>query len=152
MISVFEGGDGSTSGGRSERSRESGDLLPDDARERCGDGAVACMFAIMDVERRDVLKICRVSSCSELESKAATACVLYQTSPSGGVLWFQLPQPAEAVQMISTKARPAISHPHPRPMSLRLSCDCWLLGVIAPPPSTPRCTLRKGVYGPRRTR
>jgi hypothetical protein len=47
MMSVFEGGDGSTSGGKSERSRESGDLLRDDALERCGDGMVACMFAIM---------------------------------------------------------------------------------------------------------
>lgn len=45
---VFEGGEGSTSGGRSERSRESGDLVPDDALERCGDGNVACI-AIMDV-------------------------------------------------------------------------------------------------------
>jgi hypothetical protein len=44
---VFEGGDGSTSGGKSERSIESGDLVPDDARERCGEGIVACMFAIM---------------------------------------------------------------------------------------------------------
>jgi hypothetical protein len=41
---VFDGGDGSTSGGRSERSIESGDLVPDDARERCGEGMVACMF------------------------------------------------------------------------------------------------------------
>lgn len=45
MISVFEGGDGSTSGGRSERSRDSGDLLLDDARERDGDGIVTCMLA-----------------------------------------------------------------------------------------------------------
>lgn len=45
MMSVFDGGDGSTSGGRSERSRESGDLVPDDARECCGEGTVACMFA-----------------------------------------------------------------------------------------------------------
>jgi hypothetical protein len=52
MMSVFEGGDGSTSGGRSEKSRESGDLLPDDARERCGDGRVACMFAIICVAQR----------------------------------------------------------------------------------------------------
>ena len=51
IMSVFEGGDGSTSGGRSERSRDSGDLLPDDARERCGEGTVACMFAIVDVRR-----------------------------------------------------------------------------------------------------
>lgn len=46
IIKVFEGGEGSTSGGRSERSRESGDLLPDDARERDGDGMVTCMFAV----------------------------------------------------------------------------------------------------------
>lgn len=38
IMSVFEGGDGSTSGGRSERSRDSGDLEPDEALERCGDG------------------------------------------------------------------------------------------------------------------
>lgn len=46
IMRVFEGGDGSTSGGRSERLRESGDLLPEDARERTGEGAVACMFAM----------------------------------------------------------------------------------------------------------
>jgi hypothetical protein len=46
-MSVFEGGDGSTSGGRSERSSESGDLDPDDARERCGEGICACMFAMV---------------------------------------------------------------------------------------------------------
>jgi hypothetical protein len=44
IMRVFEGGDGSTSGGRSERSRDSGDLLRDDARERCGDGTATCMF------------------------------------------------------------------------------------------------------------
>ena len=53
-ISVLDGGDGSISGGRVERSRESGDRLLEDARERCGDGRAACMFAIMDVERRNV--------------------------------------------------------------------------------------------------
>jgi hypothetical protein len=52
MMSVFEGGDGSTSGGRSEKSRESGDLLPEEARERIGDGRVACMFAIICVAQR----------------------------------------------------------------------------------------------------
>jgi hypothetical protein len=44
-MSVLEGGDGSTRGGRSERSRESGDLVPDDARDRCGEGAIASMVA-----------------------------------------------------------------------------------------------------------
>jgi hypothetical protein len=43
MIRVFEGGDGCTRGGRSERSRVSGDLDPEDAREREGDGIVAFM-------------------------------------------------------------------------------------------------------------
>lgn len=54
MMSVFEGGDGCTRGGRSDRSRESGDLLPDDARERDGEGRLACMLAvaIMCVARR----------------------------------------------------------------------------------------------------
>lgn len=42
---VLEGGDGSTRGGRSERSIESGDLFPDDARERCGEGVAGCMVA-----------------------------------------------------------------------------------------------------------
>jgi hypothetical protein len=45
IMRVLEGGDGSTSGGRSERSRDSGDLFPDDARERCGEGTATCMFA-----------------------------------------------------------------------------------------------------------
>lgn len=51
MISVFEGGDGSTRGGRSERSSESGDLLPDDALERNGEGAVSCMVASVYVRK-----------------------------------------------------------------------------------------------------
>ncbi len=46
MIRVFEGGEGSTRGGRSERSRESGDLLLDEARECDGEGRAACMFAV----------------------------------------------------------------------------------------------------------
>jgi hypothetical protein len=137
MISVFDGGDGSTSGGRSERSRESGDLLPDDARERCGEGTVACMFAIMDIARRAVLYVCCVSSCGELKSKAVTACVLYQSSPSGGELWFKLPHATRAMlRLTCAKARiPASPHPHPGPMSLRLSCVSGFLGVIALPPS-----------------
>jgi hypothetical protein len=49
IMRVFEGGDGSTSGGRSERSRDSGDLDPDDARERCGEGTATCMFATISV-------------------------------------------------------------------------------------------------------
>lgn len=65
MMSVFDGGDGSTSGGRSERSIESGDLLLDDARERCGEGMLCCMLAIMDAEYRNILKVCCVSSCGE---------------------------------------------------------------------------------------
>jgi len=45
MIRVLEGGVGSTSGGRSERSSFSGDLLPEDALERVGDGISAgCMY------------------------------------------------------------------------------------------------------------
>ena len=38
MMRVFEGGDGWTSGGRSERSSESGDLDREEARDRCGEG------------------------------------------------------------------------------------------------------------------
>jgi hypothetical protein len=51
IIRVFEGGDGSTSGGRSERSRDSGDLDPDDARERCGEGTATCMFATVSARK-----------------------------------------------------------------------------------------------------
>lgn len=58
MMRVFDGGDGSTSGGRSDKSMESGDLLRDDARERCGDGMLACMLAIMDTEDRNALRVC----------------------------------------------------------------------------------------------
>lgn len=54
MMRVFDGGDGSTSGGRSDRSMESGDLLREDARERCGDGMVGCMLAIMNTEHKSV--------------------------------------------------------------------------------------------------
>jgi hypothetical protein len=57
IMRVFDGGEGSISGGRLERSRESGDRLLDDVRECCGDGRVACMFAIMDVDYRDDLSV-----------------------------------------------------------------------------------------------
>jgi hypothetical protein len=43
MIRVLDGGDGSTSGGRSERSNDSGDFAPEDARERTGEGISAGM-------------------------------------------------------------------------------------------------------------
>jgi len=67
-ISVLDGGDGSISGGRVERSRESGDRLLEDARERCGDGRVACMLAIMDVERENVQNVCCMRRCGECKS------------------------------------------------------------------------------------
>ena len=89
MIRVFDGGDGWTSGGRSERSSESGDVLPDDARERDGDGMVTCMFAVasMCVECRG--SVC-VSCCwCEWKSSAETIEVLYQAC--SGVGMFQLP-------------------------------------------------------------
>lgn len=46
MMSVFEGGDGWTSGGRSERSRESGDLDREEARDRCGEGISVLILLI----------------------------------------------------------------------------------------------------------
>ena len=46
IISVFEGGDGCTSGGRSERSSESGDLVRDEARDRCGDGMAVVISVV----------------------------------------------------------------------------------------------------------
>lgn len=58
MMRVFEGGEGSMRGGRLDRSRDSGDLLPEDARERCGEGMLACMFAIICVESvADILSV-----------------------------------------------------------------------------------------------
>lgn len=45
IIRVLDGGDGSTRGGRFERSIESGDLFPDDARERSGEGVAGCIVA-----------------------------------------------------------------------------------------------------------
>lgn len=63
MIRVFDGGDGSTRGGRSERSRESGDLLPEDARERDGDGIVTCMLAVAIMYSQCVQGRGLVSSC-----------------------------------------------------------------------------------------
>ena len=138
MISVFDGGDGSISGGKSERSRESGDLLPDDARERCGEGTVACMFAIMDVARRGILYVCCVSSCGELESKAVTACVLYQSSPSGGELWFKLPHATSEQCSASIPPRLDLRPSHTRvlvPCLYVFRAFSGFLGVIALPPS-----------------
>jgi hypothetical protein len=69
MMSVLEGGEGCTSGGRSEKSRESGDLLPEDARERNAEGGLTCMLAVaimcvMCCEQRfDVVSRC--SRCKE---------------------------------------------------------------------------------------
>jgi hypothetical protein len=45
-MSVLEGGDGCTSGGRSEKSSESGDLDREEVRECCGDGMVVVMFVV----------------------------------------------------------------------------------------------------------
>lgn len=47
MIRVFEGGEGVVSGGRSERSSESGDLVRDDVRECCGEGRSVAMAVVM---------------------------------------------------------------------------------------------------------
>jgi hypothetical protein len=78
MMSVLEGGDGCTSGGRSERSRESGDLLPEDARERNGEGGLTCMLAVAIIrvlccEQRFGV----VSRCSRCREMADSARVLY---------------------------------------------------------------------------
>lgn len=48
IMSVFEGGDGCTSGGRSERSSDSGGLVLDEARERCG-GVDICADMVCDI-------------------------------------------------------------------------------------------------------
>lgn len=152
MMSVFEGGDGSTSGGRSERSRESGDLLPDDARERIGDGGrVACMFAIIYVAQRYTV-ICWLSCCGELEGKRPTACVLYQSSPSAVGRCSARTQAATVAPPQSAKARLRPCHfPRPCPMSLLLSRH--FLGTIAlPRPIAPQRTVLLEVSGPRRTR
>jgi hypothetical protein len=41
---VLDGGEGWTSGGRSEKSMDSGDLDLEDDRECCGEGIVAAMM------------------------------------------------------------------------------------------------------------
>lgn len=88
IIRVFDGGDGCTNGGRSERSRESGDLEPDDARERCGEGVEACILAIIwKYVYRDGTGFCIVSSCCQLKSKIKTVPVLYQKLPSRAVIF-----------------------------------------------------------------
>jgi hypothetical protein len=132
MMSVFEGGDGSTSGGRSERSRESGDLLPDDARERMGDGRVACMFAIICVAKRNSL-VSWMSCCGEWKSKAVTACVLYQSWPSSDGWSLQYPHASSNSCSASiAKARtPATTFP--ASMSHVLLLSRQFLGVIALP-------------------
>ena len=48
IMSVLDGGEGCISGGRSERSMDSGDLLRDEARERCGEGIVSDMLCMCD--------------------------------------------------------------------------------------------------------
>ena len=83
IIRVLEGGDGSTSGGRSDKSRESGDLVPDDARDRCGDGIVVCtcMFAVVYVCARGGLCVAGVldSRCGQLREQSRDSRVLYQS-------------------------------------------------------------------------
>jgi hypothetical protein len=91
IMSVFEGGDGSTSGGRSERSRESGDLVPDDARERCGEGIVACMLATMYMRKMYKVFLNCKSKLLELVESEETVQVLYQSSPVHGDATHQLP-------------------------------------------------------------
>ena len=61
IMRVFDGGDGCTNGGRSERSSDSGDLEPDDARERCGEDVEACILAIIPkCAYGDDIRICPV--------------------------------------------------------------------------------------------
>jgi len=88
---VFEGGDGSTSGGRSERSRDSGDLLRDDARERCGDGTATCMFAVVSV-CKSMLSVDRLCKLLKLVKSKETDVVLYQVRRN---IARQLPQESE---------------------------------------------------------
>lgn len=64
IIRVFEGGEGCTSGGRSERSRDSGDLEPELARERDGEGistAIVFMVCILELYNSSVsvMLLCR---------------------------------------------------------------------------------------------
>lgn len=93
IIRVFDGGDGSTSGGRSERSRESGDLLPDDARERDGDGIVTCMLAVAIMYsvcvRAEVLCGNVIGVTEEAPDSPGVLC-----QACSGVETFQLPHPS----------------------------------------------------------
>jgi hypothetical protein len=60
MIRVFEGGEGCTSGGRSERSSESGDLDRDDVRECCGEGRSVAMAVVMLSRVWRKLEVCEL--------------------------------------------------------------------------------------------
>lgn len=95
MIKVLEGGDGSTSDGRSERSSESGDLLPEEARERDGEGRVACMFAtaIMCVEKQRSCAGCCVASRVEADSARS------YIKRAHGKETIQLPHPSHVVDL-----------------------------------------------------
>lgn len=86
IMSVFDGGDGSTSGGKSERSRESGDLLPDDARERCGEGMVACIFANFRMRNELLLKILCVSYRSSRGRRDSTSLIFKVASRALGAV------------------------------------------------------------------
>lgn len=151
MMSVFEGGDGSTSGGRSEKSRESGDLLPDDARERCGDGRVACMFAIICCAK-SLRRLVWMSCCDELKCNVLNACVLYQSSPSR---WLVVPASAckhTVAPPQSAKARTS-AMTFPASTSHVLLLSRHFLGVIALPRHVAsQRTVLLEVSRPRRTR
>jgi hypothetical protein len=58
---VLEGGDGWINGGKSERSSDSGDLVPEDARERCGDGSAVAMVVRVAVGAVSAVS-CKISS------------------------------------------------------------------------------------------
>jgi hypothetical protein len=142
MIKVFEGGDGSTSGGRSERSRESGDLLPDDARERDGVGIVTCMLAAAIMYSPCVRAEVLLLTVVVIEERPDSPGVLYQAC--SGVETFQLPHPscsraASASGAVQSLPRPLRAselwnHPRTTPDFLHLVRLVW--AVLHSPPKT----------------
>jgi hypothetical protein len=157
-MSVFEGGDGSTRGGRSERSRESGDLVPDDALDRCGEGAVGCIVASICVWARGMfllnclckllLLLLLVSVESKRDRPKSYINIRLPTAMQRANFRKQCIWGGSARLRQVENLRP--HQPRASSMSRCTRANSGHLGICTACPSTPQRTVHTGDIGPRR--
>ena len=148
IISVFEGGEGWISGGKSERSSESGDFVPDDARERCGDSGSELIIS-------PFVSVCKISRSSRITTVFVSGKLVCGKNSRAAFtvlcmsgVWFaydrSLPQPSKLLrhlrQALSTNNRrrktrlPCLHRPfraHSGPLGLHCPCEQRLSTKVA---------------------